>query len=116
MDCVVTGGAGFIGSNLVDALVARGDRVTVIDDLSSGKLENLDGAIAAGVQLHRLDVRDAAAVTEVFADVRPQLLFHLAAQIDVRRSVEDPAFDADINVRGAINVLSARASSAPRVS
>ncbi len=107
MDCVVTGGAGFIGSNLVDALVARGDRVAVIDDLSSGKLENLDPAIAAGVQLHRLDVRDAAAVAEVFADGRPELVFHLAAQIDVRRSVDDPAFDADINIRGAINVLSA---------
>jgi UDP-glucose 4-epimerase len=107
MDCLVTGGAGFIGSNLVDALVARGDRVVVIDDLSSGKLENLDAAIAAGVQLHRLDVRDAAAVADVFAQARPQLVFHLAAQIDVRRSVEDPAFDADINVGGAINVLSA---------
>jgi len=107
MDCVVTGGAGFIGSNLVDALLARGDRVTVIDDLSSGKLENLDSAIAAGVQLHRLDVCDAAAVARVFTEVRPQLVFHLAAQIDVRRSVEDPAFDAEVNVRGAINVLSA---------
>ncbi len=107
MDCVVTGGAGFIGSNLVDALVARGDRVAVIDDLSSGKLENLSGALAAGVTLHRLDVRDVAAVTDVFAQTRPQLVFHLAAQIDVRRSVDDPALDADINVGGAINVLSA---------
>ncbi len=107
MDCVVTGGAGFIGSNLVDALVDRGDRVAVIDDLSSGKLENLDGALAAGAQLHRLDVRDTPAVADVFAQVRPQLVFHLAAQIDVRRSVDDPAFDADINVGGAISVLSA---------
>lgn len=107
MDCLVTGGAGFIGSNLVDALVARGDRVVVIDDLSSGKLENLEAALAAGVQLHRLDVRDAAAVARVFSDTRPQLVFHLAAQIDVRRSIEDPAFDADVNVGGAINVLSA---------
>ena len=107
MDCVVTGGAGFIGSNLVDALVARGDRVAVIDDLSSGKLENLSGALAAGAALHRLDVRDVAAVTDVFAQTRPQLVFHLAAQIDVRRSVDDPALDADINVGGAINVLSA---------
>ncbi len=107
MDCVVTGGAGFIGSNLVDALVARGDRVAVVDDLSSGKLENLQGALAAGAQLHRLDVRDARALSRVFSEVRPQLVFHLAAQIDVRRSVEDPAFDADVNVGGAINVLSA---------
>ncbi len=107
MDCLVTGGAGFIGSNLVDALLARGDRVTVIDDLSSGKLENLSGALEAGAQLHRLDVRDAPAVTDVFARARPQLVFHLAAQIDVRRSVEDPVLDADINVGGAINLLSA---------
>jgi UDP-glucose 4-epimerase len=107
MDCVVTGGAGFIGSNLVDALVARGDRVAVIDDLSTGKLENLEAAFTAGVELHRLDVRDAGAVAEVFAQVRPRVVFHLAAQIDVRRSVEDPAFDADVNVGGAISVLSA---------
>ena len=108
MDCVVTGGAGFIGSNLVDALVARGDRVAVIDDLSSGKLENLER--------RNRRRRPAASVwmcvtpppsPEVFAQARPQLVFHLAAQIDVRRSVEDPAFDADINVGGAINVLSA---------
>jgi UDP-glucose 4-epimerase len=105
MDCVVTGGAGFIGSNLVDALVARGDRVTVIDDLSSGKRENLADALAAGAQLHELDVRDARGVAGVFADVRPQLVFHLAAQIDVRRSVADPAADAEVNVLGAINIL-----------
>ena len=107
MDCLVTGGAGFIGSNLVDALIARGDRVTVIDDLSSGRRENLAGALAAGAQLHELDVRDARGVGAVFADVRPQLVFHLAAQIDVRRSVADPAFDAAVNVLGAINVLAA---------
>ena len=107
MNCVVTGGAGFIGSNLVDALVARGDRVAVIDDLSSGKLENLAGALAAGAQLHELDVRDAAGVARVFAQVRPQLAFHLAAQIDVRRSVADPAADAEVNILGAINVLAA---------
>ena len=107
MDCVVTGGAGFIGSNLVDALVARGDRVTVIDDLSSGRRENLADALAAGAQLHELDVRDARGVAGVFAGARPQLVFHLAAQIDVRRSVADPAADAEVNVLGAINVLAA---------
>lgn len=107
MDCVVTGGAGFIGSNLVDALVARGDRVAVIDDLSSGKLENLAGAMAAGVTLHQLDVRQAEAVADVLARERPEVVFHLAAQIDVRRSVDDPALDAEVNILGAINVLSA---------
>lgn len=107
MDCLVTGGAGFIGSNLVDALIARGDRVTVIDDLSAGRVANLDGALARGARLHELDVRDAGALSTLFAEVRPQVVFHLAAQIDVRRSVEDPRSDAEINVLGAINVLSA---------
>ncbi|WP_249018749.1 NAD-dependent epimerase/dehydratase family protein [Conexibacter sp. S30A1] len=107
MDCIVTGGAGFIGSNLVDALIARGDRVAVIDNLQTGKLENLAAATAAGAQLHRLDVRDAVALDAVFASVRPQVVFHLAAQIDVRSSVEDPAADAQVNVLGALNVLSA---------
>ncbi len=107
MDCIVTGGAGFIGSNLVDALIARGDRVAVIDNLQTGKLENLAAATAAGAQLHRLDVRDAVALDAVFASVRPQVVFHLAAQIDVRGSVEDPAADAQVNVLGALNVLSA---------
>jgi UDP-glucose 4-epimerase len=110
MDCVVTGGAGFIGSNLVDALVARGDRVHVIDTLITGKRENLSGAIAAGAVLHELDVRDAEAVLALFEQVRPQLVFHLAAQIDVRHSVEDPAADAQVNVLGAINVLVAALS------
>ena len=107
MDCVVTGGAGFIGSNIVDALVARGDGVTVIDDLSTGKRENLDGALGAGAELVVADVRDAARVDEVFAARRPDVVFHLAAQIDVRSSVADPVGDARTNVLGAINVLEA---------
>jgi UDP-glucose 4-epimerase len=105
MDCLVTGGAGFIGSNIVDALVARGDRVVVVDNLSTGKRENLAGAIAAGAELRELDVRDVPALTAAFAEVRPELVFHLAAQIDVRHSVTDPAADAASNVLGAINVL-----------
>jgi UDP-glucose 4-epimerase len=107
MDCVVTGGAGFIGSNLVDALLARGDRVLVIDDLSSGRRSNLAGALAAGAELYELDVRDARGVRAGFERFGPELVFHLAAQIDVRRSVDDPAIDAEVNVLGAINVLSA---------
>src|SRR5947209_14992930 len=107
MDCVVTGGAGFIGSNLVDALVERGDRVTVIDNLSTGKRANLDGAIAGGAQLHEVDVRDADAVAQIFAGARPDVVFHLAAQIDVRFSVERPASDAEANVLGTITVLEA---------
>jgi UDP-glucose 4-epimerase len=115
MDCVVTGGAGFIGSNLVDALVARGDRVTVIDNLSTGKRENLKGAIAQGVELVEADIRDAESVGRAFATARPQAAFHLAAQIDVRSSVLDPVHDATVNVLGALNVLeAARAAGARR--
>jgi UDP-glucose 4-epimerase len=107
MRALVTGGAGFIGSNLVDALVARGDEVAVLDDLSSGRRENLAGALAAGATLHEADIRDAAAVGAAFAAAQPELVFHMAAQIDVRKSIEDPAFDASINVVGTVNVLEA---------
>jgi UDP-glucose 4-epimerase len=107
MDCVVTGGAGFIGSNLVDGLLDRGDRVTVIDNLSTGKRVNLHGALQRGATLEQVDVRDAEAVTAIFAAARPEVVFHLAAQIDVRYSVEDPAGDATTNVLGTIAVLEA---------
>jgi UDP-glucose 4-epimerase len=107
MDCVVTGGAGFIGSNLVDALVARGDAVTVIDNLTTGKRSNLAGALARGAVLEVVDVRDADAVAALFAASHPQLVFHLAAQIDVRYSVQEPAGDAAVNVLGMISVLEA---------
>ena len=116
MDCVVTGGAGFIGSNLVDALVARGDRVTVIDNLSSGKRDNLDRALERGAELKVADVSDAAAVADIFAAARPDVAFHLGAQIDVRVSVTDPAADANVNVLGTIAVLeAARRAGARRV-
>ena len=114
MRCLVTGGAGFIGSNLVDALLARGDQVAVIDNLSSGKRANLEGALAAGVRLHELDVTDAGAVAAVFEEQRPELVFHLAAQIDVRVSVERPAVDATSNVLGTIAVLEAARASGAR--
>jgi UDP-glucose 4-epimerase len=107
MRALVTGGAGFIGSNLVDALLARGDEVTVVDDLSTGRRENLDGALAAGAELAELDIREAAALAELVAAARPEIVFHLAAQIDVRKSIADPAFDASINVGGTANVLEA---------
>src|SRR6201996_1464855 len=107
MDCVVTGGAGFIGSNLVDALVERGDRVTVIDTLSTGKRANLDGAVERGARLEVIDVRDADAVAALFADASPEVVFHMAAQIDVRFSVENPAGDATTNILGTIAVLEA---------
>jgi UDP-glucose 4-epimerase len=105
--CLVTGGAGFIGSNLVDALLTRGDQVAVIDSLVTGKRENLAWALEAGAELHEIDVRDAHAVGVVFEAFGPQLVFHMAAQIDVRHSVDHPAADAEVNVLGAINVLDA---------
>jgi UDP-glucose 4-epimerase len=96
---VVTGGAGFIGSTLVDALVERGDEVHVVDDLSSGRREQ----VAAAARLHVLDVREPLA--DALADARPEVVFHLAAQIDVRRSVADPVADAATNVLGTLQVL-----------
>ena len=107
MKALVTGGAGFIGSNLVDALLARGDAVIVVDDLSTGKRENLDGALGAGAKLVEADIRDRAALEQLSAAEKPEVVFHLAAQIDVRKSIADPAFDASINVGGTANVLEA---------
>jgi UDP-glucose 4-epimerase len=107
MRALVTGGAGFIGSNLVDALLARGDEVTVLDDLSTGRRGNLDGALRAGAVLVEGDLRDAGAVARLLERERPEVVFHLAAQIDVRRSVAETAFDARVNVEGTINLLEA---------
>jgi UDP-glucose 4-epimerase len=105
MRALVTGGAGFIGSNLVDALLGRGHEVDVLDDLSSGKESNLTSALEQGARLHAGDIRDAAAVSELMTSVRPEAVFHLAAQIDVRLSVTDPAYDARTNVEGTANLL-----------
>ena len=107
MKALVTGGAGFIGSNLTDALLARGDEVVVVDDLSTGRRENLDGALSAGAKLAEADIRDRAALEQLAAAEKPEVVFHLAAQIDVRKSIADPAFDASINVGGTANVLEA---------
>jgi UDP-glucose 4-epimerase len=97
----VTGGAGFAGSHVVDALVARGDDVHVLDDLSTGRREYVTGAAT----FHEADIRSDA--EEVFAAARPEVCFHLAAQADVPTSVERPDFDADVNVLGTIRVLEA---------
>jgi UDP-glucose 4-epimerase len=105
MRALVTGGAGFIGSHLVDALVGRGDEVSVVDDLSTGRRQNLDDALGRGARLHEVDIRDRAALLEVMEAARPEIVFHLAAQIDVRKSIADPAWDAGINVVGTVNVL-----------
>jgi UDP-glucose 4-epimerase len=100
MRAIVTGGAGFIGSHVVEALLARGDEVHVFDDLSKGRRER----VAAGAELHLGDIR---APDAVFDAVRPEAVFHLAAQADVRVSVERPDFDADVNVLGTVRILEA---------
>jgi len=112
---LVTGGAGFIGSNLVDALLAAGHDVVAVDDLSTGRRENLAPALDAGARLAELDVAEDA-LGELVRRERPELVFHLAAQIDVRRAVAAPAFDARANVVGTAAVLeAARAAGARRV-
>jgi UDP-glucose 4-epimerase len=100
---IVTGGAGFIGSHVVDALLADGYEVTVVDDLSSGKAER----VAAAAQLRRLDIVDFHAFDAIVAEVRPSAIYHLAAQASVVASVEDPGRDCEVNVKGTLGVLEA---------
>jgi UDP-glucose 4-epimerase len=108
MRAVVTGGAGFIGSHVVEALLARGDEVHVLDNLSKGTRER----VAAGAELHVGDIRDPDAV---FDAARPEAVFHLAAQADVRLSVEHPEVDADVNVLGTVRILEAARRHGARV-
>ena len=102
---LVTGGAGFIGSHLVDALLARGDTVAVIDDMSSGK----PGYLNTAADLHEMDIRDDE-ISKVMQVVRPEIVFHVAAQISVSVSAREPKFDAETNIVGTINVLDAMVS------
>ena len=111
MRALVTGGAGFIGSHLVDALVERGDDVWVLDNLASGRRENVN----EGSRLVEADVRDAGAVAGAFAEAKPETCFHLAAQADVRVSIAKPAFDAEVNVIGTANVLEAARANEAKV-
>ncbi len=107
MKALVTGGAGFIGSTLVDRLLAEGHAVDVVDNLSSGSLTNLAdarGDRSNDLTIHQIDIRDTT-VAELIERRRPEVVFHLAAQIDVRVSVANPVLDAEINVLGSINVL-----------
>jgi len=111
---VVTGGAGFVGSNLVDLLVDGGWDVLVVDDLSSGSMEHVAGARRRGkVAVHVTDIRTPELV-EVVKRHQPEVVFHLAAQSKVRPSVEDPMFDADVNVLGTLNVLEAARTAGAR--
>jgi UDP-glucose 4-epimerase len=100
---IVTGGAGFIGSHVVDALLAEGYAVTVIDNLSSGDASR----VADAAKLVELDIVDAPALDALVAEVKPRAIFHLAAQSSVVVSVEDPGLDCEVNVRGTLNLLEA---------
>jgi UDP-glucose 4-epimerase len=106
---VVTGGAGFIGSHVVEALVVRGDEVHVLDNLASGKRENVPDE----ARFHEADIRTDT--DRVFAEARPDACFHLAAQADVRVSVERPDYDADVNILGTVRVLEAAREHGARV-
>jgi UDP-glucose 4-epimerase len=99
----VTGGAGFIGSHLIDQLIAAGHEAAAIDDLSSGSVSNLP----PGLKLYEVDVRDAAAVLHAVTEFKPEAIAHQAAQMSVSRSVREPRFDAEVNVLGLINTLDA---------
>ncbi|CAB4730297.1 MAG: NAD-dependent epimerase/dehydratase family protein [Actinobacteria bacterium] len=118
MKALVTGGAGFIGSNLVDRLLAEGHSVEVVDNLSTGKLANLSDARANrdhDFSFHQIDICDPS-VADLIERNTPDVVFHLAAQIDVRVSVLDPTFDARVNVLGALNVIEgARRAGAQKV-
>jgi len=108
---VVTGGAGFIGSTLADALVADGREVHVVDDLSTGHRRNLPGEAT----FHEVDIRAFDAVQRVVSGSGAATIFHLAAQADVRKAIENPAFDADVNITGSLSVLEAARYAGARV-
>jgi UDP-glucose 4-epimerase len=107
MRALVTGGAGFIGSTLVDRLVSEGHEVVVLDDLSTGRLENLTDALATGTVEHVEADLAGPDLAGVVAEARPEVVFHLAAQADVRRSVADPVADARVNVLGSVALAKA---------
>lgn len=109
MKILVTGGAGFIGSHLVDRLVQEGQEIVVVDNLSTGKRRNLNRA----AEFYKVDIQSSR-LERVFRNERPSMVMHLAAQMDVRRSVEDPTYDAQVNILGTVNVLQQAANHGTR--
>lgn len=106
MKILITGGAGFIGSHLVDACVERGDEVFIIDNLSTGQRDNIahhDGN--ASVHFYQVDIRDREKIDDIFTEIRPEVVFHLAAQINVRESIRNPIHDIEVNILGTMNIL-----------
>jgi len=99
---LVTGGAGFIGSNIVDALISAGHEIAIIDNLSTGKEENINPEAS----FFHIDITDFEALEGIFQNFKPEIVFHVAAQIDLRKSVEEPSFDAEVNVVGSVNLFS----------
>jgi UDP-glucose 4-epimerase len=100
MKILVTGGAGFIGSHVVDAYLELGHEVVVVDNLSSGSIENLNPK----AKFYKMDIRDSD-IEDLFKNEKPDVVNHHAAQMDVRKSVEDPIYDADVNIIGSLNLL-----------
>jgi UDP-glucose 4-epimerase len=99
MRILITGGAGFIGSHIVDECVRRGYDICVIDNLFTGKRDNIAEHIAHGkITFHAVDICDPSAVEKVFQEFHPEVVFHLAAQINVRAGIEKPSFDAHVNI------------------
>ena len=100
MKMIVTGGAGFIGGHLIDRLIREGHKVAVVDNLSTGKKENLNPR----AKFYKIDIRSPK-ISQIFKEEKPEIVFHYAAQIDVRKSVENPVEDAEINILGTLNIL-----------
>ena len=108
MKILITGGAGFIGSHIVDACVQRGDEVFIIDNLSTGQGANIaHHDTNTAVHFREEDIRDREGIHELFAEIQPEVVYHLAAQINVRESIQNPTNDIEVNILGTVNVLEA---------
>jgi len=105
MRALITGGSGFIGSHLADALLERGDEVSIVDNLTTGRRENLDNALENGAELLVEDITDERAMARAFEEARPEVVYHLAAQPHVQRSVDDPVLDLRSNIEGTVKLL-----------